>query len=434
MMEPGTFIEDRYELIESLGSGGMATVFKALDRRLERPVAIKLLGPAFSEDPEFLVRFFAEAQAVAKLTHPNVVSVLDFGQTEDRPFLVMEYMSGGTLSGIGPMDQQEAMRLVGQLALGAGAAHELGIIHRDIKAANALLDEDDNAKLADFGIAISAASERLTATGRTIGSPHYISPEQLMARGTDPRSDVYSLGVVLYELLTGRPPFEGDNVTAVAIAHVEREPQPPSALVGEIDPALDHLVMSCLAKDPAARPADGNELAAALNRLPEDQATPATFAPAFDSHDQNDEPVAATSKRGRRALVGAGIVVVLSMAILSASALVDSGEKAPVSTLGAEPRASGLAMPAENKAEAEAAPLPEVSASPSATPSPDEDEREPNASANRDFTARDSAPDPEPVEESEPEPEEEPAPESSPTPEPSASPEAEPSPEPSSSP
>ena len=266
-MRENDLIQDRYRLQHPIGKGGMAEVWCALDERLQRPVAVKFLAPQFHDDPEFLVRFFSEAQSVARLHHSNVIDVLDFGDFEDRPYLVMEYVAGGSLADVTgePMLPERAMEIVAEAAKGAGAAHAMGLVHRDIKPANILLTDDGRAKLADFGIASSKNSEKMTATGQAIGSPHYISPEQASGVGCGPPSDVYSLGVVLYELLTGRPPFDADNVTAIAIAHVDKAPIPPVQLVADLDPALEDLVLRCLEKDPATRFDDGSALAAALD-------------------------------------------------------------------------------------------------------------------------------------------------------------------------
>ena len=268
-MEQGDLVQERYRLDSPLGRGGMAAVWRAVDQRLERPVAIKFLAPQFKEDPEFLVRFFAEAQSVARISHPNVVAVLDFGEFEDNPYLVMEYASGGSMKELvgDPLEPELAGRAVRDAAFGAGAAHALGIIHRDIKPGNILITEDGMAKIADFGIALTAVSEKLTATGQVIGSPHYIAPEQASGRGARAESDVYALGVVMYELLTGKPPFDADNATAIAIAHVDQEPEPPSSHVGSLAPEIDALVLRCLDKKPAARFRNGDELAAALEEV-----------------------------------------------------------------------------------------------------------------------------------------------------------------------
>ncbi|HYP22699.1 MAG TPA: serine/threonine-protein kinase, partial [Actinomycetota bacterium] len=278
-MKAGERVQGRYELIEPLGRGGMAEVWLARDERLERKVAVKFMAANLCHDPEFLVRFFSEAQAVARISHPNVVSVLDFGDFEDRPYLVMECAPGGSLADLTgePMLPGRAAEIVAAAARGAGAAHRAGLVHRDVKPANILLDETGEPKLADFGIASSAPSENLTATGTAIGSPHYVSPEQASGRAVTPASDVYSLGAVLYELLTGAPPFDADNVTAIAIAHVEQPPVPPSARVEGLPAHLDDLVLSCLAKDPAARPPDGDALAATLENA---NATSTAWIPA----------------------------------------------------------------------------------------------------------------------------------------------------------
>lgn len=265
-MEQGRLIQDRYELTSEIGSGGMARVWRARDTRLNRDVAVKFLDPNLCEDPEFLVRFFSEAQGVAKISHPGVVSVLDFGEDEGRPYLVMEYVEGGSVADLTgeALTIERALEIVAQAAEGAGAAHAAGLIHRDIKPANLLLDGSGSTKVADFGISASRTGEKLTATGTAIGSPHYISPEQVAGAPATPASDVYSLGVVLYELLTGRRPFEGDNITAIAIAHVDKEPQPPSTHNAEIGPVVDGLVMRCLTKDPNDRFPNGEILAKAV--------------------------------------------------------------------------------------------------------------------------------------------------------------------------
>ncbi|MEA2509070.1 MAG: eukaryotic-like serine/threonine-protein kinase [Actinomycetota bacterium] len=306
-MHPGELIQERYALEEPIGRGGMAEVWRAHDQRLERPVAIKFLAPGFSEDPEFLVRLFNEARSVAAISNPHVTHVLDYGSTDTGPYLVMEYVSGGSLCDLtgSPLGSERAIQIMVQVAAGAGAAHERGIVHRDIKPGNILLCEDGTVKLADFGIASSETAINLTATGAAIGSAHYISPEQAMGQHATPAADVYSMGVVLYELLTGCLPFEGGNATAIAIAHVEGEVRPPSTLVADLDPRLEAVVMRCLAKSPEERFTDGNELAAALDGITHETGStalsPEPTAVGALIDDQATEPQGAVASTGARA-------------------------------------------------------------------------------------------------------------------------------------
>lgn len=337
----GELIHDRYRLEETLGSGGMAEVWRAVDERLERSVAIKFPAANLVDDPEFMVRFFSEAQAVARLSHPNVVHVLDFGEHDGQSYLVMEYAPGGSLKELieeGPVDAARACELIREAALAAGAAHSEGIVHRDIKPGNILVDEQGHVKLADFGIASTAVAERLTATGAAIGSPHYVSPEQTRGDTATPRSDVYALGVVLYEMLTGVRPIDADSIAAIAIAHVEKQPHPPTAHVPELDPEISALVMRCLRKEPGERFPDGNELAAALEefaRVPAAAVAAALAAATYDTADDTtsdpeDEP------RGRpgwlTAAAGAAtLLVVAGIAFALTRPTEDAGARPPAS-------------------------------------------------------------------------------------------------------
>jgi len=426
-MNAGEIIQGRYRLEQALGKGGMATVWRAHDLRLERPVALKCLTAPLSEDPEFLVRFFAEAQQVARLSHPNVVRVLDFGQGDACPYLVMEYVPGGSLNDVigTPIEPDRAIEIVAGAARGAGAAHAAGMVHRDLKPGNILLADDGTPKLADFGIAVSQAQERLTATGTAIGSPHYVSPEQASGRPIGAPSDVYSLGVVLYELLTGRRPFEKDNVTALAIAHVEEEPEPPSAHKPELPASVDEFVLTCLAKEPAARFPDGAAMAAALDRLGTDGAT-AAFAPAAaatsaatimaaaateDADDIVEEPRAA--RNGRRvASVALLAALFLGLLVFGIMALGDDGgrneEKAVADTkVDQEGSINAKESPEASEEEDTAdAPVtvddtseetPAATTSPEPTEDPDEDTKKTAKNSSSDDTTEEEQPVSEPT-------------------------------------
>jgi serine/threonine-protein kinase len=279
------------------------------------------------------------AQAVARLSHPNVVKVLDFGESDGQSFLVMEHVPGGSLKELveeGPMEPGRACDLIRQAALAAGAAHEEGIVHRDIKPGNILLDEQDHVKLADFGIASHAVAERLTATGATIGSPHYVSPEQAAGDTATAQSDVYALGVVLYELLTGVRPIDADNIAAIAIAQVEEDPVPPSRHLPELDPALDALVMRCLRKEPSERYADGDELAAALETFthaaaPAAIATMATTAAIDDTIEPEplEEPEPSRRSGWVLAAAGAALLVAIGIAFALSRPTDEAGARPP---------------------------------------------------------------------------------------------------------
>ncbi|MGH2735259.1 MAG: serine/threonine-protein kinase [Actinomycetota bacterium] len=405
-MGPGEIVQSRYELERPLGRGGMAEVWRAKDVRLGRPVAVKFLAPQFAEDPEFLVRFFTEAQSVARLAHHNIVKVLDFGEFDGRPYLVMEYVPGGSLDDInGAVMPERALEIVEQAALGAGAAHRMGIVHRDIKPANILLDDEGRPKLADFGIATPSGGERMTETGQAIGSPHYISPEQVSGRSATPASDVYSLGIVLYVLLTGRRPFERDNVTAVAISQVEDQPLPPSVHNPDVDEDLDALVMHCLDKDPAQRFGDGNALAAAI----------ASGYRADDGSDERPEQEAAGGRTRRAVVVAFAAVALLALLGAGFYELTNPGPPAESAEANDEPSSTPSKRKKARATPTPTAPAPVTDAT--SAPSPTESETAEPADKKR---APGGEPDETPVDEpTEPAPTPEPT---APTPEPTSSP------------
>jgi tRNA A-37 threonylcarbamoyl transferase component Bud32 len=223
----GTVLSGRYRLEAKLGSGGMSTVYLARDQTLDRSVAVKVMHREMSEQPEQLERFRQEARAVAKLSHPNVVSVIDAGEDGGYPYIVFEYVEGETLkqriSRIGALDTQEAIAYAIEVARGLTVAHARKMVHRDIKPQNILIDHEGRAKLTDFGISRQLEQDGMTATGRVLGTTDYVAPEQAMGKGSDQRSDIYSLGVVLYEMLVGQVPFEADSQVGVAMKHVNEE-------------------------------------------------------------------------------------------------------------------------------------------------------------------------------------------------------------------
>jgi serine/threonine-protein kinase len=261
-------IGERYELRQCIGIGGMARVYLAHDRMLNRDVAVKILTPALAADPLFVERFRREAQAAAALNHPNIVTIYDTGATDDTYYIVMEYVPGPnlkeTIRARGPLPENEALAIGAQVAAALGAAHAHHLIHRDIKPHNVLLGLAGNAKVTDFGIARAAGASQLTATQTVMGSAHYLSPEQALHQPLDGRSDLYSLGVVLYEALTGRVPFDGDSLVAVAMRQVHDPPPPMRHSVPDLSPRAEMVVMRALAKDPADRYQSASEMSAAL--------------------------------------------------------------------------------------------------------------------------------------------------------------------------
>ena len=261
----GRVLGNRYEIIEKVGNGGMATVYKATDLVLKRYVAVKILRDEFTTDDEFIRRFETEAQSAAKLVHPNIVSIFDVGVDNGIYYIVMELIQGKTLKEIileerGPLPWKWSVNVAIQIASALEMAHKNNIIHRDIKPHNIIITEDGVAKVTDFGIAKAVSNSTITAFGSTIGSVHYFSPEHARGGYTDAKSDLYSLGVVMYEMVTGRVPFDADTPVSVALKHMQEEPVPPIEENSHLPEALNKIILKALKKDPMLRYQTATEL------------------------------------------------------------------------------------------------------------------------------------------------------------------------------
>ncbi|MBR5586916.1 MAG: Stk1 family PASTA domain-containing Ser/Thr kinase, partial [Clostridia bacterium] len=266
----GTVLGERYEILEIVGSGGMAIVYKAKDRLLDRFVAVKMLREELQDDKEFVERFKAEARSAASLNHPNVVSVFDVGTDGDREYFVMEYIEGVTLKEIiesKTLTWKRSCSYGVQIAGAIEHAHKKNIVHRDIKPHNIMITKDNVVKVTDFGIARAVTTSTIVRAGNVIGSVHYFSPEQACGGAVDFKSDIYSMGVVLYEMLTGRVPFDAENPVAIAKMHVDNPPQPPIELNDAIPETLSDIVLKAMAKQPMKRYQTPSALAADLKQV-----------------------------------------------------------------------------------------------------------------------------------------------------------------------
>lgn len=326
MTEQSRVLGGRYELESRLGRGGMATVFRGSDRVLGRSVAVKVLASTFAKDRTFVERFRREAQAAAGLNHPNVVAVFDTGSDDGVHYIVMEHVEGRTLADIlreeGALPPTRAAEIAETVCRALSTAHEKGMVHRDVKPGNVLLTSDGGVKVADFGIARVASGEPLTVTGSVMGTASYLSPEQATGGGVDSRSDIYSLGCVLYEMLTGRTPFEGDTPVSIAYKHVGEEPTVPSSINLAVPPALDAVVKRAMAKSPADRYQSAEEMAGDLRNVATvaPQATVVTspqeetaVLPVSPGGPASTEPLPITREAHRRwwpiAVAGAGLAI-----------------------------------------------------------------------------------------------------------------------------
>ncbi len=332
----GTVLSGRYRLEAKLGSGGMSTVYLARDTTLDRPVAVKVLHGEMSEQADQLARFRQEARAVAKLSHPNVVSVIDAGEDGGFPYIVFEYVEGETLKArinrLGPLDVQEALAYAIEIGRGLTVAHARNMVHRDIKPQNVLIDSEGRAKLTDFGISRQLEQDGMTATGRVLGTTDYVAPEQAMGHGTDQRSDVYSLGVVLFEMLTGSVPFEADSQVGVAMKHVNEELPDVQGERPELSAATALVVERATAKDPARRYADIGEMIDDLSTALEVEAARAgsTTGEATSVLDAVPPAKRKLSGRARWSWAAVLVLVVAAAAALAATQLIGSGNS-PIS-------------------------------------------------------------------------------------------------------
>jgi eukaryotic-like serine/threonine-protein kinase len=327
----GTVLSGRYKLEAKLGSGGMSTVYLANDGTLDRAVAVKVMHREMSEQPDQLERFRQEARAVAKLSHPNVVAVIDAGEDGGHPYIVFEYVEGETLkqriARVGALDPQEALAYAIEIARGLTVAHARNMVHRDIKPQNVLIDAEGRAKLTDFGISRQLEQDGMTATGRVLGTTDYVAPEQAMGHPVDPRSDIYSLGVVLYEMLIGQVPFHADSQVGVAMKHVNEELPDVQQRRPEVSAAAALVVERATDKDPAQRYQEVGEMIDDLSTALEVEAARAgtTTGEATSVLDAVPPPQRQLSSRARWSWAGIAVLVLVAAGALLAVQIISGG-------------------------------------------------------------------------------------------------------------
>lgn len=280
----GALLDGRYRVEASIATGGMSTVYRGHDVRLDRPVALKVMDSRYAGDSQFLTRFQLEARAIARLKDPGLVAIYDQGHAGPRPFLVMELVEGGTLRELlrerGPMPPHAVVAVLRPVLSGLSVAHRSGLVHRDVKPENVLISDDGEVKLVDFGLVRAIAEAGITSTSVILGTASYLSPEQVLGDPTGPRSDVYSVGVMAFELLTGTTPFHGDNPLSVAHQRLEREVPPPSSMIAGVPHQFDTFIARATARDPAGRFADATDMGHELQAVAEELALPAFRVPA----------------------------------------------------------------------------------------------------------------------------------------------------------
>jgi serine/threonine protein kinase, bacterial len=280
----GIVLDGRYRVDTMIAKGGMSAVYRGLDLRLERPVACKIMDSRYAGDQQFLTRFQREARAVARLKDPALVAVHDQGLDGNHPFLVMELIEGGTLRELlrerGPMPPHAVAAVLSPVLGGLAVAHRAGLVHRDIKPENVLISDDGDVKIADFGLVRAVAEAKITSTSVILGTAAYLSPEQVATGDADPRSDVYSVGILAYELLTGATPFTGDSALAIAYQRMDSDVKPPSAVIAGVPPQFDELVLRATRRDPAERYADATEMGVELEAVVDELGLPDFRVPA----------------------------------------------------------------------------------------------------------------------------------------------------------
>ena len=325
MVGPGSLLRDRYQLEEKLATGGMGSVYRATDLKLGRPVAMKLLAPNLAEDATFVERFRREARAAAGLRHPKIANVFDAGQADDAHFIVMELAEGRDLARLlreeGPLSEERAVNIVDQICLALGHAHAAGIIHRDIKPANIIVGDDDSVKVTDFGIARAADESKLTVTGSVLGTAHYISPEQAEGKPLTATSDIYSLGIVMFETLTGAVPFTGESLMSVALRHMNEQVPPPSTMDPGISTEMDEIVARATRKAPSERYGDASEMHEALSSALTPGDAPTAVLAAGSETDQTSTVWPIPGDRwdphslGRKVLVVFGVLALIALSL-----------------------------------------------------------------------------------------------------------------------
>jgi predicted Ser/Thr protein kinase len=350
----GERLSDRYAIEERIAVGGMGTVYRALDERLHRKVALKILKDHLAHDERFVERFRREARSVASLSHPNIASLYDYGEDDDRHYIVMELVDGSDLAHVlkaeGALDPERAEHIMRQVCEALSVAHAAGLVHRDVKPANVLLTADGTAKVTDFGIARATGDSSLTATGSILGTAHYLAPEQAAGDPATPQTDVYAAGVVLFEMLTGKVPFDAPSPVAVASQHMRGEVPTPSSIDHAIPTRLDDVVQKATAKDPKDRYTDAGEMAAVLGGV--------VAAPTSATTAELPGPAARTmplpkpggggwnSRKAAVAVIGGLALIAL---LLLAFRLIEDGEKdgrkgsKPAAGAGASERSPELA-------------------------------------------------------------------------------------------